>query len=282
MANAYITEAFKRLSMLDEDVFDVTDDGIQELKDFEDDNDVEDIVDVIDPEAEDEEELEDTYVGKVILDCCVCHSKIYKNKDEVHLSEDETIANEDEECPYCYSTDGFKVISKDEEEKEDEGEGEEDKVEVDDEVEVKDEDEEVVEESAKKTRKGKSLKESFKRRNLKESWGDVFEDLVDRAKSWIDDGDDIDEAITRALDDGLIYTSDIVDLGIHYGAINDGEVINAMYEDLYSDIYAQVEDYYEEARAEDDDNFEDTDESLKKKPCKGRKGNLFLVQKKRH
>lgn len=266
MANAYITEAFKRLNMLDEDVFDVTDDGIQELKDFEDDSEEDITVDIIDPEAEDEDELEDSYVGKVILDCCVCHSKIYKNKEEVHLSDDETIANADEECPYCYSTDGFKVIgevaefSKDEEEKEDEGEGEEEKgeeeVKVDDEVEVKDE-EEVVEESVKKTRKGKALKESLKKRKLKESWGDVFEDLVYRAKSWIDDGDDLDEAIHHALDDGLIYTSDIVDLGLHYGAINDSEVIDAMYEDLYSDIYAEVEDYYEEAHESDDDDIEE-------------------------
>ena len=274
MANAYITEAFKRLNMLDEDVFDVTDDGIQELKDFEDDSETDETVDIIDPEAENEDELEDSYVGKVILDCCVCHSKIYKNKEEVHLSDDETIANADEECPYCYSTDGFKVIgevaefSKGEEEKEDDGEGEEDKVEVDDEVEVKDEDEEVVEESAKKTRKGKALKESFKRRNLKESWGDVYQDLVDRAKSWIDDGDDLDEAVNRALDDGLIYTSDIIELGVHYGVIDGSQVVSDMYEDLFNDIYSEVSDYYDEAHENDD---EDVDESLKKKSCKGGK-----------
>ena len=269
MANAYITEAFKRLNMLDEDVFDVTDDGIQELKDFEDDSETDETVDIIDPEAENEEELEDSYVGKVILDCCVCHSKIYKNKEEVHLSDDETIANADEECPYCYSTDGYKVIgevaefSKDEEEKEDEGEGEEE-VEVDDEVEVKDEEE--VEESVKKTRKSKSLKEGLKKRSLKESWGDVYQDLIDRAESWIDDGYELEEAVNRALDDGLIYTDDIIELGVHYGVIDGSQVVNDMYEDLFNDIYGEVSDYYDEAHENDD-----TDESLKKKDCKNGK-----------
>lgn len=272
MANAYITEAFKRLSMLDEDVFDVTDDGIQELKDFEDDSETDETVDIIDPEAESEDELADSYIGKVILDCCVCHSKIYKNKDEVHLSDDETVANEDEECPYCYSTEGYKVIGEVAAFSNEKGENEE--AEDDDEndggnteVEVKDE-EEVVEESAKKTRKGKVLKESFKKRNLKESWGDVYEDLVDRAKSWIDDGYDLDEAVNRALDDGLIYTSDIMELGFHYGVINDSQIISDMYEDLYSDIYGEVSDYYDESHENDD---ADVDESLKKKSCKGRK-----------
>lgn len=272
MANAYITEAFKRLSMLDEDVFDVTDDGIQELKDFENDSEADETVDIIDPEAESEDELADSYIGKVILDCCVCHSKIYKNKDEVHLSDDETVANEDEECPYCYSTEGYKVIGEvaafsnekgENEEAEDDDENDDDNTEV----EVKDE-EEVVEESAKKTRKGKVLKESFKKRNLKESWGDVYEDLVDRAKSWIDDGYDLDDAVNRALDDGLIYTSDIMELGSHYGVINDSQIISDMYEDLYSDVYGDVSDYYDEAHENDD---EDVDESLKKKSCKGRK-----------
>lgn len=33
--NSYLTEAFKELKVLDEEVFDVTDDGIEALSDFQ-------------------------------------------------------------------------------------------------------------------------------------------------------------------------------------------------------------------------------------------------------
>ena len=69
------------------------------------------------------------------------------------------------------------------------------------------------------TRKGKSMKKVLKRkRGLHESYeradhsfeyNDVVEDLVDRAKSWIDDGHSQQEAIEGAIDDGLIYDADI-------------------------------------------------------------------------
>lgn len=106
----YLTEAFKKLDVLDEDVFELDDDGIAQLKDFEIKSEEDDTVSIIDPEAEDEADLSDNYLGKVILDCCVCHSKIYKDADDVHLDEDGELANVDEECPFCYSTDGYKVI----------------------------------------------------------------------------------------------------------------------------------------------------------------------------
>lgn len=106
----YLTEAFKALNALNEDTFSVTDDGIEKLAAFQQDDDLADEVKVIDPEAETEEDLQDSYVGKVILDCCVCHSKLYKDKEEVEVNEEENLANVGEECPYCYTPDGFKVI----------------------------------------------------------------------------------------------------------------------------------------------------------------------------
>lgn len=106
----YINEAFKRLKMLDEETFNADEQGIEELKDFQDNDELDDTVDIIDPEAETEEELDDNYVGKVILDCCVCHSKIYKDKEDVIVDEESQLANVEEECPFCYTTDGFKII----------------------------------------------------------------------------------------------------------------------------------------------------------------------------
>lgn len=107
---SYLTEAFKALDALNEDTFSVSDDGIKKLAEFETDDDLLDEITVFDADAEDTEDLEDSYVGKVIVDCNVCHSKIYKDKSDVVIDEETQNANIDEECPYCYSTDGFKVI----------------------------------------------------------------------------------------------------------------------------------------------------------------------------
>ena len=80
----------------------------KEFEDFRDNDEVENFVDVVDMDAETVDDLKDSYVGKVILDCCVCHSKQYKDVEDVVI-EDE-FANVGEECPFCYTADGFKVI----------------------------------------------------------------------------------------------------------------------------------------------------------------------------
>ena len=105
-----LTEAFKALDALNEDTFSVSDDGISKLAAFEQNDDLVDKISVIDPEAETEEDIKDSYVGKVILDCKVCHSKLYKDAEEIELDEEQTSANVGEECPYCYTTDGFDII----------------------------------------------------------------------------------------------------------------------------------------------------------------------------
>lgn len=105
-----LTEAFRALNALNEDTFSVSDDGIAKLAEFEQNDDLADDISVIDPEAETEEDLEDSYVGKIILDCTVCHSKLYKDIEEIELDEEQTLANVGEECPYCYTSDGFKVL----------------------------------------------------------------------------------------------------------------------------------------------------------------------------
>ena len=133
MENVYLQEAFKALDILNEEDFNLTSvDGFEDAKEFIDKDEKSDFVDIIDPEAETEEELKDSYVGDVILDCCVCHSKLYKHPEEIHLDEEEGLANIDEECPFCYSTDGYTIIGQ-------VAPFEEEKGEIDDEVEVEDE-----------------------------------------------------------------------------------------------------------------------------------------------
>ena len=112
MKKEYLSEAFRQLELLNEEDFNLsTTADNSDLKDFLDNDDISVMsLDVIDPEAETEEDLEDSYTGKVILDCCVCHSKLYKDKEEVQIDEEQDLANVGEECPFCYSNDGFKII----------------------------------------------------------------------------------------------------------------------------------------------------------------------------
>lgn len=108
----YLTEAFQALADLElnEDVFTVTDAGIEDANDFIKEDEVNEFEDIIDPLAETEEELKDSYLGKAILDCEVCHSKLYKDPEEVVIDEEAQLANIEEACPYCQSNEGFKVI----------------------------------------------------------------------------------------------------------------------------------------------------------------------------
>lgn len=112
MSKSYLHEAFQAMRDLEEDVFNITDKGIAELKDFRDADDQIDEISIVDPEfVEDDIEVEEPeYNGKVILDCCACHQKSFKAPEEVILTEDGTKANIEEECPICHSTNGYKVI----------------------------------------------------------------------------------------------------------------------------------------------------------------------------
>ena len=360
-------DAFKSLESLEEDAFSVDKKGVQKLKDYLDSDEEDTSISVIDADAETEEELKKSYVGKVILDCNVCHSKIYKDKDDIVIEEDEESANIGEECPYCYSVDGYKIVGEVAEYCDDCEEKEEK-----DEVEVKGteetEEDEKVEESKKKneschkktkvgegyeylngdkveayrdyyTAKARAeslgLKESeygdieylrggdilsyccwnksgdrddseeviayykFRgrkpvaltdeeaemvehtkeivfddldeslsahkktKRRLKESVGiNVIQDLIDRAELIVDEGKDADDAVREAIDEGLIYSEDVVALGLHYGVIDDSKIIDDIYESLFNDMYKDVSDYAE-------DKADETDESLteSKKKC---------------
>lgn len=110
MSNNYLAEAFKELNLLNEEVFDFSTTGAEDLKNFMDSDEQVDYEVVIDPDAETEDDIKDSYVGKVILCCSVCHSDLYKDADEVVIDDETQLANVGEECPYCYSPDGYKII----------------------------------------------------------------------------------------------------------------------------------------------------------------------------
>lgn len=111
-----ITEAFKALDMLNEsETFDVSDksdleDAQEFLNTFEDEENIEMVVDM---EAETEEDLQDSYIGNVIVKCSVCNTLIYKKPEDItENEEDATLCTIDHECPKCKSEDQFLIIGK--------------------------------------------------------------------------------------------------------------------------------------------------------------------------
>ena len=179
---AYILEAFKQF----DDILEEEEMGREEVPiyDFNSENmhnflDVvgeDDTVDIIDLEAEAEEDLKQSYVGKVILDCNVCHSNIFINKEEVVVDETGS-ANIDLECPYCMSNEGYTIIGQVEPygEYEEESEDEE-------ELDIDDEEVEDTEDI--------DLGESFKRRRrMRESLAEVAPDLDSEPILQFENGD---------------------------------------------------------------------------------------------
>ena len=110
----YLSEAFEDIEKLEDASFDLNSEGARDLKDYLDnDEDIDDNMQVvIDPEANTYEDIKDSYIGDIILNCPICQSKIYKSIIDIKLCDDKTCANEGEECPYCHSTDGFEIIGK--------------------------------------------------------------------------------------------------------------------------------------------------------------------------
>ena len=116
MDKNFIQEAFKQVYLTeDAEEFSLNVSGPDDTESFMDIvnsdeyTDDEMISDVYDLEAEAKEDLKQSYIGKVILDCNVCHSNVFFNKDEITENED-GICCEEIECPYCMSNEGYTII----------------------------------------------------------------------------------------------------------------------------------------------------------------------------
>lgn len=108
-----LMEAFKALDQLNEDVFSVDAEGIKKLNDFMQNDDSVDELSVFDIDSTEDDVIrddEECNEGDMILDCCVCHSKVFKPISEVLVDEESQIANAGEECPYCFSVEGYKIV----------------------------------------------------------------------------------------------------------------------------------------------------------------------------
>lgn len=104
-----LQEAFSKLNMMESSQFELLDDSEKDaMKNFLEDDELEaEPMEIIDPQAEEESELEDSYVGKIIVQCPVCKSLLYKSEDEIAAEGDE-----EQQCPYCFSIEKFDLIGK--------------------------------------------------------------------------------------------------------------------------------------------------------------------------
>lgn len=149
MDKTFLQEAFKALDILNEEDFNLSSsEDIEDLKSFTDDDTSIMDIDVIDPDVTEEDELQDDYVGKVILDCDVCHSKIYKDPDQIVFSDDSEVVNIEDECPFCYSNDGYKIIGMVSPYEE-----------TEDVIDISDNETDALDEACKASKKSKHLKE---------------------------------------------------------------------------------------------------------------------------
>lgn len=118
-----VTKAFQELEMtesypiyesVDKDSFNLSDEeDVAELDSYLDDNAKADPIDlVVDLDADSEEDLKDDYVGKAILRCSVCQRDSFKDLDGIERDEDETeeLVNIGEDCVFCGSDAGFKLL----------------------------------------------------------------------------------------------------------------------------------------------------------------------------
>ena len=259
----YLSEAFKKLDFLTEEEFSLQDtagiDDMDQLLKTPASN----IANVIDPEAETEDELEDTYIGKVILHCPVCNSMIYKDLEDIVKDDVEEVVNIGEECPYCYTSEGFKVIgivSPFEEEQEEEQEDE-----TEDTAEEEEEPEEQVDEE---------LTEEFEKVEVATENQKVTLDADDDGKLTIEaepvedeeDGEDEEEEVLAPVPDEV---ADEIDATANNSESEDEEVEYDV-EDFDSDSFDELGESYLRSVYENVSSYKTTDVSSK--------GNTLVVE----
>ena len=264
----YLKEAFKNLKLLEDDFNLTADQGvIDELQSFvADDIDAPTEEDIIDVEADEVEDLQDNYVGKVILECDCCHTRIYKMPDEVIIDEDTGMANTEEQCPVCSGQFGFNVIGKielfdenefAEEETEDNAEEEVDVVDVEDEV-----SDEEVEEALKEALEKESLTESLPLRE------DV-EQVKEKVSGWLYDHLlDINDNLAMEIHHKFPeYDVDWCnDDGLNPSALDIDDTMDKYVEALINDLffYAPRQESFDESCKNEECKDEECDEACEK------------------
>lgn len=139
---------------------DVSDDGVETLE-------------VIDKDAWVEDDLQDSYEGKVILECVACHSRITVDQADVYEDEETQTACPNIMCPVCHAELGYTILGKIEKFNAPE---EEEKIEFPDEAEEPAMDEPVVDEPIEEVEE-EEVEESLSDRIHRKHLGEAKEDV---------------------------------------------------------------------------------------------------------
>lgn len=243
-----LSEAFSQLKDLNEEAFDWNDSELGSDIKSTLDSDIDDSIDVIDPEAQDEDELENSYVGKVILECVVCKSMQYKPVEEVVIDPDSELANVEEECPYCYTTEGYNIVGQVapycEEECEDselEEEDPDDVKEVSEEDDLDDDDD--IDESLQKYRRDVSenpVNEELEEIEIKTSDNDKIK--IFSEEEAVDEDEKEDQEVLAPVDEET--KEEIKDNSVDYDIDDfDEESFDELGESYLKNVYENVESY---------------------------------------
>lgn len=242
----YLKEAFQSLKLLEDDFNLTADQGvIDELQSFvADDIEAPAEEEIIDVEADEVEDLQDNYIGKVILECDSCHTRIYKDIADVIIDEDSGLANVEEECPVCGNAFGWNVLGKIEkfdadEFKEEEHEDDEEHDDADTEEAEEISDEEISE----------ALKEALSPEEQKELNGIVYNHLSDAAyEAEVDHELDAQrsdmEKAEKAFNDDFYFgtVEEDVDVHVDQPEESDDVVVNVDADDELKEEFENPED----------------------------------------
>ena len=165
---------------------DVSDDGVETLE-------------VIDKDAWVEDDLQDSYDGKVILECVACHSRITVDQADVYEDEETQTACPNIMCPVCHAELGYTILGKIE--KFNAPDEEEEKIEFPDEAEEPAMDEPVVDEPAEEEEE-EEVEESLSDRIHRKHLGEAKEDVCPKCgKNPCECKESCDEALEEKCED---------------------------------------------------------------------------------
>ena len=108
-----LNEAFKAMNLIESEDFDLGSlEDMSKINSYLDDEDNMDVTDatVVDPEATEEDEIQNSYVGKIICQCPICKGLTYKNPEEIVIDEENGLVDVGVECPTCFSDSGLTII----------------------------------------------------------------------------------------------------------------------------------------------------------------------------
>jgi len=164
-----LKEAFEEFDDLDDVIYDIDNkeelDKLQKALDSEED-DLDNLEMIVDINADDEEDLQDSYVGELLLLCPSCHTIHYaKKEDIVENEETPEYVNVGEQCPHCDAAEGFEIVGEvaPYNANENEETETEDDIEIEDEFDLTDEDDLEDEENFKENLKSGRQKSILER-----------------------------------------------------------------------------------------------------------------------